>query len=128
MNIAAMIGNAASDPELRYTSDGKAVATFRLAVNRPGTELADFFTVVCFGRQAEVVNKYVTTGRRLGIEGRLAYRSWETKDGQKRSTVEVVANRVSLLGSRADRSPSGSPDEPRDAPAKNPASTDEILL
>lgn len=97
MNVVALIGNAASDPELRYTQAGKAVATFRLAVSRGGGDEADFFSVVCWERQAEVVNEYVSTGRRVGIEGRLHHSTWDTENG-KRSKVEVVAHRVELLG------------------------------
>lgn len=110
MNIVALIGNAASDPELRYTAAGKAVCNVRIAVNRGGGDEADFFTVVCWERQAEVVNEYVQKGRKVGIEGRLAHKTWEAQDGSKRSAVEIVAHRVELLGSRdAEQQQGGTP-------------------
>lgn len=101
MNIVALIGNLASDPELRHTSGGKAVANFRLAVSR-GRDETDFFTVNAWDRTAEVVNEYLAKGRRVAVEGRLQHRTWEAQDGSKRSTVEVVAHRVEMLGSRDD--------------------------
>lgn len=101
MNLVALIGNAASEPEMRYTSTGRAVCTFRLAVSRPGNEQADFFTIVSWERQAEICNQYVTKGRRLSVEGRLHHSTWEADDG-KRSKVEVVAHRVHLLGAPRD--------------------------
>jgi single-strand DNA-binding protein len=125
MNVVAMIGNVASEPELRHTSAGKAVCNFRIAVNRPGTETADFFTVIAWERQAEVVNEYLTTGRRVGVEGRLTYRTWE-KEGQKRSTVEIIASRITLLGSRSDGEPAGAPGEPSPPTASDPATPDDI--
>lgn len=97
MNLVAVIGNVAAQPELRYTTAGRAVCSFRLAVSRPGGEQADFFTVITWERQAEVCNEYLTTGRRVGVEGRLHHATWES-DGSRRSTVEIVATRVDLLG------------------------------
>lgn len=97
MNIVALIGNVAADPELRHTPSGRAVCTFRLAVSRPGADAADFFTVVAWERQAEVANEYLTIGRRISVEGRLHHSTWEAEGG-KRSKVEIVASRVMLLG------------------------------
>jgi single-strand DNA-binding protein len=99
MNLVALIGNVANEPALRYTEAGRAVCTFRLAVSRPGGEQADFFTVVAWERQAEVCAEYLDTGRRVGIEGRLHCSTWEAEDG-RRSKVEIVANRVQLLGAK----------------------------
>lgn len=99
MNIVAMIGNVAADPELRHTAAGRAVCTFRLAVSRPGADSADFFTVVCWERQAEVAVEYLTIGRRISVEGRLHHTTAETDSGESRSRIEVVAHRVMLLGS-----------------------------
>ena len=97
MNLVAVIGNLASDPELRHTPAGRAVCTFRVAVSRPGGESADFFTVVAWEKQAEVCSEYLVKGRRVGVEGRLHHSTWET-DGARRSKVEIVASRVQLLG------------------------------
>jgi single-strand DNA-binding protein len=98
MNVVALIGNLAADPELRYTPSGKAVCTFRLAVSRPGNEPADFFTIVAWERQAEVCGQYLVKGRRVGIEGRLHHSTWEAEDKSRRSRVEVIAHRVQLIG------------------------------
>ena len=106
MNLVAIIGNAAADPELRYTPAGKAICTFRVAVNRAGGDKADFFDVVCWERQAEIANEYIALGRRLGVEGRLQYSTWE-KDGKRHSKVEIVAHRLQLLGGKPDLSGGG---------------------
>jgi single-strand DNA-binding protein len=102
MNVVALIGNLASDPELRHTAAGKAVCNFRIAVSRGGGDTADFFSIVTWDRQAEIANEYLSKGRRVGIEGRMQHRTWETDSGDKRSAVEIVAHRVTLLGSRQD--------------------------
>lgn len=97
MNVVVLLGNLAANPELRHIANGRAVCSFRLAVSRPGGEQADFFTVVAWERQAEICKEYLEKGRRVGIEGRLHYSTWEVEDG-KRSKVEIVAHRVQLLG------------------------------
>lgn len=97
MNIVALIGNVASEPELRHTSSGKPICTFRLAVARPGSEEADFFTIAAWDRQAEVCAEYLAVGRRVSVEGRLHNAPWES-EGSRRRRVEVVANRVQMLG------------------------------
>ena len=97
MNIVALVGNLATDPELRQTAGGRAVCTFRLAVSRPGGEEADFFTIVAWERQAEVCAQYLGVGRRVAVEGRMHHSTW-TVEEQRRSKVEVVAHRVEMLG------------------------------
>jgi single-strand DNA-binding protein len=97
MNIVAVVGNLATDPELRTTAGGRAVCTFRLAVSRPGGEQADFFTVVAWERQAEICHQYLTIGRRVAVEGRLHHSTWEAEE-QRRSAVEIIAHRVQMLG------------------------------
>jgi len=99
MNLVALIGNVASEPELRYTGSGKAVCSFRLAISRPGGTEADFFTIVTWERQAEVCDRYLYIGRRVGVEGRLHQTAAVRTDSEyKRSKTEVVAHRVQLLG------------------------------
>ena len=100
MNLVALIGNVASLPDLNYTSSGKAVCKFRLAISRPGGEEADFFNVVTWERQAEVADQYLAVGRRVGIEGRLHHRTWVNDDGERETAVEVIAHRIQLLGSK----------------------------
>ena len=111
MNVVTLIGNLSSDVELRDLDGGKRVGTFRLAVNRPtdGGE-ADFFRVTVWERQAELCAQYLAKGRKVGIEGRLRTNRWEDGDGNKRSSVEIVANRVEFLSP-----PAAAPETPFDA-------------
>jgi len=104
LNKIFMIGNLTRDPELRYVPSGTPVATFGLAVNRTYvTQHGDkkdevcFVRIVVFGKQAESCSQYLTKGRPVFVEGRLQYRAWE-QDGQKRSTLDIVADRVQFLG------------------------------
>jgi single-strand DNA-binding protein len=103
LNKVFLIGNLTRDPDLRYTPNGTAVVTFGLAINRNYTtgsgekkEETCFARIVVFGRQAENCNQFLAKGRQVFIEGRLQYRSWES-DGQKRSSLDVVAERVQFL-------------------------------
>lgn len=103
-----MIGNLTRDPELRFSAGGTAVAKLGLAVNHrykkndQNIEEVSFFDIVVFGKQAEVCADYLTKGRNVLVEGRLRQNRWE-KDGQKRSKVEVVADRVRFMGSGPGR-------------------------
>ena len=111
LNNVVLIGNLTRDPELRYTPSGLPVATLRLAVNRNFTNQqgeieTDYFNVVVWRNQAEKCAEYLSKGRQVAINGRLQSRSWEANDGQKRSVVEVVADRVVFLG-RRDRQEGG---------------------
>jgi single-strand DNA-binding protein len=97
VNSVNLIGNLCGDVELKELGDEKKVANFRIAVNRGGKEAsADFFRVTVWDRQAELCAQYLCKGRRVGIEGRLRSNSWED-EGQKRTAVEIVANRVEFL-------------------------------
>ena len=105
LNRVFLMGNLTRDPELRYIPSGTAVATFTLASNRVYTsaagekkEEACFVRVVSWARQAELCGEYFTKGSPVFVEGRLQSRSWETPDGQKRSTLEVVAQNIQFLG------------------------------
>ena len=102
MNIVAVVGNVASEPELRHTSQGRAICTFRVAVSRPGGEEADFFTVAAWERQAEVCKEYLAIGRRVAVDGRMHCRVEVAPDGTRASRIEIVAHRVELLGRGAD--------------------------
>lgn len=104
MNIVALVGNLATDPELRVTEGKRKVCTFRLAVSRSDGTTADFFTVVAWERQAEVCAEYLSVGRRVAIDGRLHHSTWQIestdpeKKPERRSKVEVIAHRVEMLG------------------------------
>jgi single-strand DNA-binding protein len=126
LNKVFLIGNLTRSPELRYTPSGTPVADLRLAVNRAYTtqsgdrrEEAHFFTVVVWGKQAESCGEFLDKGSPVLIEGRLQTRDWETKDGQRRNVVEVVAERVQFLGRgkaavAAESEPIGEPTEGTD--------------
>src|SRR4029453_1639831 len=96
LNKVLLLGHLTRAPEVRYTSNGTAVATFGLAVNhryRQGEEMKEdvcFVDVVTFGRQAETVGEYLQQGSPALVAGRLRWRSWETEDGQRRSKHEVL--------------------------------------
>lgn len=106
MNKVILIGNLTRDPELRYTQSGMAIAKFGLAVNEKfkqgddWKEKVNFIDIVVWGKQGENCSEYLAKGRQAAIEGRLSYSTWETDDGQKRSKLEVVAEKVVFLGAR----------------------------
>lgn len=108
LNKVLLIGNLTRDPELRYIPSGSAVATFTLAVNRFYTtpsgekkEQSSFIRIVVWGRRAEVCGEYLSKGSPVFVEGRLQSRDWQTQDGQKRNTVEVIADNIQFLRSGA---------------------------
>src|SRR5262245_42234601 len=96
MNVVTLIGNLATDVELREVGEGQQVASFLLAVDRPGGEQADFVRISAWNKQAETCARFLVKGRRVALDGRLRSRSWED-EGKRRSAVEVVANRVQFL-------------------------------
>ena len=104
-NRVVLMGNLTRDPELRYISSGTAVSEIGLAVNdrvKKGDQWVDevtFVDVTLWGRTAEVANEYLSKGSNILIEGRLKYDSWE-KDGQKRSKLRVVAEKMQMVGGR----------------------------
>jgi single-strand DNA-binding protein len=100
VNVVTLIGNLATDVELRDVGQDLQVATFLLAVDRPGKDEADFVRISTWNKQAELCAQYLAKGRKVGVDGRLRSNSWEDSDGNKRNAVEVVANRVEFLSSR----------------------------
>jgi single-strand DNA-binding protein len=98
VNVVTLIGNLATEVELREVGPQKKVASFLLAVDRGNRDGgADFVSVSAWDRQAELCAEYLGKGRRIAVDGRLKSRSWE-EDGKRRSAVEVVARRVEFLG------------------------------
>ena len=101
-NSVTLVGNVTRDPELRFTPNGQATASFGLAVNRrwqnrqtqEWEEATSFFDVVCWREMAENVSETLTCGARVIVTGRLEQRSWETAEGDKRSKIEVVADEL----------------------------------
>jgi single-strand DNA-binding protein len=110
LNRIVLIGRLTKDPELRYTpANGVAVATFTLAVNRRftsqgGQREADFVPIVTWRALAETCAKYLGKGSQVAVEGRLQIRSYEDKEGQRRTMTEVVADNVQFLDSKEKRS------------------------
>ncbi len=98
MNVVGLIGNLATDVELKAVGEGKQVAGFLLAIDRPSKDGgADFVHVSAWDRQGELCSQYLGKGKRVGVEGRLRSCSWDAEDGSRRSALEVVAHRVEFL-------------------------------
>jgi len=107
LNRAILVGNLGMDPELKYTQGGQAVLRIRLAttesfVNKSGErqERTDWHTVVVWGKRAEALNKILSKGRTIWVEGRIQTRSWEDKDGGKRYATDINAQSIGLVGGR----------------------------
>lgn len=134
-NRVVLMGNLTRDPELRYIPSGTAVSEIGLAVNdrvKKGDQWVDevtFVDVTLWGRTAEVANEYLSKGSSILIEGRLKLDSWE-KEGQKRSKLRVVADKMQMVGGRGGGGKSGgsqeSYGEPAQAPSPSMPPADEI--
>jgi single-strand DNA-binding protein len=105
VNKVILIGRLGADPEVRYTSDGIAVASFRIAtnenwVNKEGEkqERTDWHRIVAWRKLGEICGEYLSKGKQVYLEGKLQTRSWEDRDGNKRYTTEIVANNMQMLG------------------------------
>lgn len=133
LNKVILIGRLTRDPELRYTPSGLAIAKFGLAVNdryKQGDEWKEkvnFIDIVVWGKQGENCSEYLAKGRSVCVDGRLQYSSWETEEGQKRSKIEVVADKVVFLGGKGGQDDSGKA-EGRDAGAvqAGPSQDDDV--
>lgn len=106
LNACILMGRLTADPELRTTQSGKSVVSFSLAVDRDfqqsGEKQADFISVVAWGKTAEFIDKYFRKGRMIAVVGRIQTRTYTDKDGNNRKVVEVVADKVSFTGEKAD--------------------------
>ncbi|NTV62279.1 MAG: single-stranded DNA-binding protein [Oscillochloris sp.] len=131
LNKVMIIGRLGADPELRYTSSGSPVTTFRVATSRQWRDGAgetreetEWFSIVAWNKLAEICNQYLTKGARVYIEGRLQTRSWEDQQtGQTRYRTEVIANDMIILDSREGRSARDEDDlPPRESPRFSPRS------
>lgn len=105
MNKVILVGRIAADLELKSTKNGKSVMTFPIAVNRKykseGYPMVDFFNVVVWAKQAEVIHQYLGKGKQLAFTGRLQSRSYDANDGTKRYTTEVVLEDFDFIGNKA---------------------------
>ena len=110
VNKVILVGNLGRDAELRYTPGGAAVATLNLATtevwNDKGgqrQEKTEWHRIVLWGKQAESLQEYLTKGKQIYVEGKLQTRQWDDKDGNKRYTTEIKADRITLLGGGGGR-------------------------
>src|SRR3990170_854898 len=117
VNKAILIGRLGKDPEVRYTPDGLMITNFNLATdesrkdkNGERIQKTEWHRVVTFGKLAEICGKYLLKGKLVFIEGRIQTRAWDDKDGNKRSTTEIIASDMRMLdtkgGAKADDSAS----------------------
>lgn len=131
LNKVQVIGNLGDDPEVRYTGSGQAVGTLRIATNERWTdkdgqsqERTEWHRVVVWGKQAEQCKEFLSKGRQIYAEGRLQTREWTDREGHKRYTTEIVAQRVLFLGGRGEGggrsagSGAGSSERPPDFPSE----------
>jgi len=121
INKAILIGRLGSDPEVRYTPSGVAVANFNIATSEEWKdkdtgekkERTEWHRIVAWSKLGEICGEYLAKGRQVYVEGRIQTRSWEDRDGNKRYTTEIVATDVQFLGSRdagvGARAASGAP-------------------
>lgn len=149
-NRVILLGNLTRDPEIRFLQSGMAVSDIGVAVNDKRknangewVEEVTFVDVTLWGRTAEVAGEYLSKGSPIFIEGRLKLDSWETQDGQKRSKLKVVAERMQLIGGRGQGGSEGGgsrpaakqntqysqaapPDDFQDAPSSAQSQGDDI--
>lgn len=128
MNKALLIGNVGKDPEVRYYDKDQCVAQFPLATTERGYTLqngtqvpdhTDWHNIVAFRNVAKIIEKYVHKGDKLYIEGRIRYRSYEDKKGQRRYVTEIYAENLELLTPKHQEQPASTPVQPAQ-PASEP--------
>ncbi|HEY8791259.1 MAG TPA: single-stranded DNA-binding protein [Gaiellaceae bacterium] len=133
INRVTIVGRLTRDPELAHLPSGTAVLKLGVAVNGrqkdEGGNWIDkpnFFDVKVFGNQADALNNHLAKGRRVGVDGRLDWSSWEAQDGTKRSKVEIVAQSVQFLDSRQDAGGGGGDGERQFVPAAATAGNEDF--
>jgi single-strand DNA-binding protein len=114
VNKVILVGRLGRDPETRYTGGGQAVANFSVATdesykdkNGERQKRTEWHKIVVWGKQAEIAQQYLKKGSLLFIEGRIQSREWQDKEGQKRTSFEIVANNFRMLGGRGDGAAAG---------------------
>ena len=125
LNSVILMGRLVADPELRTTTTGKSVASFRIAVDRSFQKAgeqrqADFINIVAWESQANFVTRYFQKGSMIAIQGQLQSRTYEDNSGAKRTVYEVLAREISFCGSKAESATSAAPVAPA-APAVTPS-------
>ena len=128
VNKVILLGNLGKDPDLRYTPSGKAVATFSLATSERWTsqdgqkqENTTWHNIVAWGKQAETMKEYLSKGRQVYIEGRIANRSYDDKDGNKKYISEVVVQSFSFVGNKGSSGNGGGQTAPAEPAAETAA-------
>ncbi|MDI6686905.1 MAG: single-stranded DNA-binding protein [Desulfobacterales bacterium] len=130
LNKVMLIGRLGSDPELRYTPDGTAVASFSIATSEEWKdkntgekkERTEWHRVVAWRKLGEICGEYLAKGKQVYVEGRIQTRSWEDKDGNKRYTTEIIASDIQFLGAKDSGNAGGSYiNKPRVAGSDMPA-------
>ena len=125
LNKVLLIGNLGSDPEVRYTPSAKPITSFRIATNRrykiegEVREEVEWFSVVAFGRLAEICSEFLKKGRSVFIEGRMRTRTWVDAQGAKHWRTEVIAESLQMIGKRNGNGNTSSaelPAEPSEEP------------
>lgn len=118
INKAILVGRLGKDPEVRYTPDGMMVTSFSLATdeqrkdkNGERVKTTEWHRIVTFGKLAEICGKYLVKGKLIYLEGRLQTRAWEDKEGNKRSTTEIIASNMQMLDSKGQRGADASTEE-----------------
>jgi single-strand DNA-binding protein len=118
LNKVLLIGNLGSDPEVRHTAGGKQIVAFRMATNRrykiegEVREETEWFSIVAFGRLAEVCSEFLKKGKSVFIEGRLKTHSWADAQGGRHFRTEVIAEGLTLIGKRNGGQENAPPNEP----------------
>jgi single-strand DNA-binding protein len=117
LNKVMVIGNLGRDPEMRYTPSGRPVTTFSIATSRTWNTSegekrveTEWFNVVAWSSLAEICKQYLTKGQQVYIEGRLQTRHWDDAEGNKHTSVEIVASEMIMLGERREQESSTEPD------------------
>jgi single-strand DNA-binding protein len=114
VNKVILVGRLGRDPETRFTGGGQAVANFSVATdetykdkNGERQKRTEWHKIVVWGKQAEIAQQYLKKGSLIFIEGRIQSREWQDKEGQKRTSFEIVASNFRMLGGRGDGAPGG---------------------
>ena len=112
MNSVILIGRLTKDPEIRQTTSGTNVTTFSLAVDRMFSKEkeTDFIRIVVYGKAAESCARYLAKGKQAAVRGRIQTGSYETKDGEKRYTFDVIADQITFLSPKSDSAEQSVPD------------------
>lgn len=114
VNKVILVGRLGKDPETRFTTSGQAVCNFSLATDETYKDRAgerqkrtEWHKIVVWGKQAEIAQQYLHKGSLIFVEGRIQTRQWDDKEGQKRTSTEIVASNFRMLGSRAEGAGAG---------------------